>query len=85
MKSIITIVLEQDVPERLQDFIRERNTGSNVEQMKADIIEVIETELASDGKITVDVKLIETKDNESFRCKKCNRELEGGYCLQCDR
>ena len=89
MKRVITIVIEQEVPEKSQPYIKQLSEPENIEQTKDDIIEVVETEMTGgDGNVTVDIKIITPATEEDFDdmvCKKCNRFLHGGYCLSCDR
>lgn len=60
MKRIITIVIEQDVPETSQAYIRQLSEPENIERTKEDIIEVIETEMTGgDGVVTVDIQINE--------------------------
>jgi len=88
MKRFITIVIEQEVPEESQPYINQLSEPENIERTKEDIIEVIETEMTGgDGKVSVDIKLITPplEGDEDMVCKKCNRFLHGGYCLNCDK
>lgn len=89
MKRIITIVIEQDMPEKEQQYIKQLSEPENIERTKEDIIEVVESEMTGgDGNVTVDIRLITpaTVENvDDMVCQKCNRFLHGGYCLNCDR
>lgn len=60
MKRIITIVIEQDVPEKTQSYIKQLSEPENIEQTKEDIIEVVETEMTGgDGTVSVDIQINE--------------------------
>jgi len=60
MKRIITIVIEQVVPQKEQDYLKQLSEPENIERTKEDIIEVIESEMTGgDGNISVDIQITE--------------------------